>query len=617
MIRLMILTFVLTCHPVAAYFPRNYTVDAFSCSQPTIIHAYDALSACNQSHGTSGEGKSRRITLLKKVDRNSVKSFKCELARSKFLIYCGAYSHMKLLRPPILNEAVKMSAEECKKISRTRIYTLPTGKSYPLTVNVVTNIPLIEHGSVNWEANNMFCQGTDVMYHGELHKNVLVYTTLVIKVTEVVLDTNREAWIDQMSQVQLPDRCMHKKTCETDTATYVDVEQPPTCQLERVRTITMRTIIQGNQEIYVDDDSMLVLQPAGLAPVPEECGVTHVHGTQFNVLFVTEDPNVHVPDLESINLDYDTALAVQGDYIRFRTDQLRREAEDQISTRICRSGVHLHDVVPVTQDGRVLRRRGDLVQQIQCQPVRVIVAVGTTPSSQCYPDHLPGYWNGELILINSETRVITPLAQVHQANCSQDDTVFLLDSSGAVFLYANPEIRAQPKGSLLSRLEILPHHSSEYKGTSVLYTSQEYRQLHRFLLEHHARKSVRQKLLDAACDGGRCGGYNPGSTAFLPSSSIFAEVPKVPSVEQWFHQYLSTPGLVGGWCFLIYLCISIQLKLLSIFRCTRVPTRGADPASVNIALTPTSQPTERDLVQPEQIHPAPRAVTFSDRHHYI
>ena len=587
MIRLMALTYVLPCQPVAAYFPHNYTVDAFSCSQPTIIHAYDALSACNQSHGTSVEGKSRRITLLKKVDRNSVKSFKCELARSKFLIYCGAYSHMKLLRPPILNEAVKMSAEECKKISRTRIYTLPTGKSYPLTVNVVTNIPLIEHGSVNWEANNMFCQGTDVMYHGELHKNVLVYTTLVIKVTEVVLDTNREAWIDQMSQVQLPDRCMHKKTCETDTA------------------------------IYVDDDSMLVLQPAGLAPVPEECGVTHVHGTQFNVLFVTEDPNVHVPDLESINLDYDTALAVQGDYIRFRTDQLRREAEDQISTRICRSGVHLHDVVPVTQDGRVLRRRGDLVQQIQCQPVRVIVAVGTTPSSQCYPDHLPGYWNGELILINSETRVITPLAQVHQANCSQDDTVFLLDSSGAVFLYANPEIRAQPKGSLLSRLEILPHHSSEYKGTSVLYTSQEYRQLHRFLLEHHARKSVRQKLLDAACDGGRCGGYNPGSTAFLPSSSIFAEVPKVPSVEQWFHQYLSTPGLVGGWCFLIYLCISIQLKLLSIFRCTRVPTRGADPASVNIALTPTSQPTERDLVQPEQIHPAPRAVTFSDHHHYI
>ena len=524
---------------------------------------------------------------------------------------------MKLLRLPLLNEAVKMSAEECQKISRTRIYTLPTGKSYPLAVNVVTNIPLIEHGLVNWEANNMFCQGTDVMYHGELHKNVLVYTTLVIKVTEVVLDTNREAWIDQMSQVQLPDRCMHKKTCETDTATYVDVEQPPTCQLERVRTITMRTIIQGNQEIYVDDDSMLVLQPAGLAPVPEECSVTHVHGTQFNVLFVTEDPNVHVPDLESINLDYDTALAVQGDYIRFRTDQLRREAEDQISTRICRSGVHLHDVVPVTQDGRVLRRRGDLVQQIQCQPVRVIVAVGTTPSPQCYPDHLPGYWNGELILINSETRVITPLAQVHQANCSQDDTVFLLDSSGAVFLYANPEIRAQPKGSLLSRLEILPHHSSEYKGTSVLYTSQEYRQLHRFLLEHHARKSVRQKLLDAACDGGRCGGYNPGSTAFLPSSSIFAEVPKVPSVEQWFHQYLSTPGLVGGWCFLIYLCISIQLKLLSIFRCTRVPTRGADPASVNIALTPTSQPTERDLVQPEQIHPAPKAVTFSDHHHYI
>ena len=616
MIWLTALTYVLSCLPVGAYFPRNYTVDAFSCNQPTIIHAYDALSACNQSRGSSVEGETKRVTLLQQVDRHSVKSFKCELAQNKFLIYCGAYSHMKLLRPPILNEAVKMSAEECKKISRTRIYTLPTGKSYPLAVNVVTNIPLIEHGSVNWEANNMFCQGTDVLYHGEMHKNVLVYTTLVIKVTEVMLDTNREAWIDQSSQIQLPDRCMHKRTCETDTATYVNTEQPPTCHLERIRTLEMRTILQGGQEIYVDDTSMLVVQPGGLAPVPEDCGVTHVRRTQFSVLFVTEDPDVRVPELESINLDYDTALAVQGDYIRFRTDQLQREAEDQISTRICRSGLHLHDVVPVTQDGRVLRRRGDLVQQIQCQPVQVVVAVGTTPSSKCYPDHLPGYWNGELILINSETRVITPMAQVHQANCSQDDTVFLRDSTGEFFLYANPEIRVQPKGSLLSRLEILPHHSEGYKGTSVLYTSQEYSQLHKFLLEHHARKSVRQKLLDAACDGGRCGGYNPGSTAFLPASSIFAEVPTVPSVEQWLHQYLSTPGLVGGWAFLVYLCVNIQLKLYSLFRCTRVQS-SRDPAAVNIALTTTSQPAEMEMPQPEQIRPAMKAVTFSEDRQYI
>ena len=121
---------------------------------------------------------------------------------------------------------------------------------------------------------------------------MLVYTTLVIKVTEVVLDTNREAWIDQMSQMQLPDRCMHKRTYETDTATYVDIEQPPTCHLEKIRTMNMHTIIQGKKEIYVDDASMLVIQPAGLVPVPEDCGVTHVRRTQFSVLFVTEDQNV-------------------------------------------------------------------------------------------------------------------------------------------------------------------------------------------------------------------------------------------------------------------------------------------------------------------------------------
>ena len=94
-------------------------------------------------------------------------------------------------------------------------------------------------------------------------------------------------------------------------------------------------------------------------------------------------------------------------------------------------------------------------------------------------------------------------------------------------------------------------------------------------------------------------------------------MPKVPLMKQLFHKYLSTPGLVGGWAFLIYLCISIQLKLMSLFRCTRVPSSRVDPAAVNMALTPTRQPAEPELIQPEQIHQAPRAVTFSDQHQYI
>ena len=42
-----------------------------------------------------------------------------------------------------------------------------------------------------------------------------------------------------------------------------------------------------------------------------------------------------------------------------------------------------------------------------------------------------------------------------------------------------------------------------------------------------------------------------------------------------------------------------------------------DPAAVNIALTTTSQPAEMEMLQPEQIRPAMKAVTFSEDRQYI
>ena len=110
------------------------------------------------------------LTVLQDANFQIVSGIRCTKEVSKFLVYCGSYSHMKFFGPPTVLEPSVITTEECSDMYRRRAY-IYKGQTIKIEPNTVISIPMIVHGSVIHDETNVYCTGAKFTIDGEQHSN--------------------------------------------------------------------------------------------------------------------------------------------------------------------------------------------------------------------------------------------------------------------------------------------------------------------------------------------------------------------------------------------------------------------------------------------------------------
>ena len=122
-----------------------------------------------------GEEKAERtVTILQSADFQIVSGKHCTKEVSKFLVYCGSYSHMKFFGPPTVLVSLVISTKECMDMYQRRAY-IYKGQTIKIEPNTIVSIPMIVDGSVSHDKNNVYCTGTKFTIEGEQHNNMLSF----------------------------------------------------------------------------------------------------------------------------------------------------------------------------------------------------------------------------------------------------------------------------------------------------------------------------------------------------------------------------------------------------------------------------------------------------------
>ena len=92
----------------------QFTLEGFDCRNTSKVVSFltkDWCSPANRSDTFLGEKKT--VTILQDAKFQIVSGIRCTKQVSKFLVYCGLYSHMKLFGPPTILEPSVITTEEC------------------------------------------------------------------------------------------------------------------------------------------------------------------------------------------------------------------------------------------------------------------------------------------------------------------------------------------------------------------------------------------------------------------------------------------------------------------------------------------------------------------------
>ena len=90
----------------------SYSVDYFDCRTPKGISRYDVSRACEEDR--MNDPTKQTYYLLQKQEITQLKGHSCQVIKSSFLLYCGAWSHQKFAEVPKIEITQEVTRLECQ-----------------------------------------------------------------------------------------------------------------------------------------------------------------------------------------------------------------------------------------------------------------------------------------------------------------------------------------------------------------------------------------------------------------------------------------------------------------------------------------------------------------------
>ena len=161
---------------------QSYQLRYNDCSKPTSISNINVKTACDKEKTMNNVTTTFRLLQRKRETR--LKGFKCQILKSDFLLYCGAFSHQKMLRTPMIDVLSRVTVNHCWEMVTVQAFTAPgsnhieqleLGKENVLHVNSL--------GQLHPD-NNVWCEGQSIKIGGSVVNEAIELTQCKIMLIE-------------------------------------------------------------------------------------------------------------------------------------------------------------------------------------------------------------------------------------------------------------------------------------------------------------------------------------------------------------------------------------------------------------------------------------------------
>ena len=365
------------------------------------------------------------VNIFHVTTSTAVRAARCTMRVSRFVLYCGASSHMKLMYPPDILAPEEITSQNCREMWDRKGYILPDGRIIPVNLNAETSFSYLSHGTLEYSTSNVYCTGATIMLRGEQHMQVLEYLTINLEVDEVTLEIEGDTVIDTDHHVTLPPEC-GQQDCNTGADAYVLIDRPLRCPLKRIRTLSMQEITletkSGKKPFLLDDQHEIILEErrtdgALIALCPQ---VGDIKETQFKEIRIVRGPgDRQVPWAEGVDVNIDLELRMTAEYLSYQTESMLQKELELVRGTFCRLQTHTLQKVEKSPFHRaaMIRVRGQVVQEYFCQEEEVTLREGQDTGPDCYEDAIPVNVNGEVKYYEISTHLLLNQIDVDRTAC--------------------------------------------------------------------------------------------------------------------------------------------------------------------------------------------------------
>ena len=107
---------------------QTYRVKFRDCSTPTNIKQINIFTACDSEN--ESENEVEELAVLQQMRNQILKGHKCQVKRSQWTLYCGAFSHERFIKVPEIEIVQALSATECENLVNTNTFISHYGSTH-------------------------------------------------------------------------------------------------------------------------------------------------------------------------------------------------------------------------------------------------------------------------------------------------------------------------------------------------------------------------------------------------------------------------------------------------------------------------------------------------------
>ena len=466
---------------------QPYSVNYQDCSKPTSVSEVNLHEACSKQDEEPIVPK--KYTILQKRQHEKAQGHSCKVKRSTFTVYCGAYSHNKLVQAPSIEVPEDISSHECSSMVNHKRYISHYGTTHVVDIGE-TIFTASERGVIKAEEGNIYCEGEEMKINNEIIEGVLILSQYRITITEedYIIDNNKVEVVSD--HIILPEECTPEKgQCELPGSVFL-WKYERKCPYVKIKEIQL----QNENGLLVDHGNKLIFTKEDRARMGAPCPVGNLYYTEYSDLYLSEESEFDFVRELSMSLYVKT----RSNYANYIMEQRTKENDILTKTSECKTRMNRvgDEIRPMSGD-YFSKRIGEVLLIFQCQPKTAKVA---EDQNQCYR-HLPVYIENKLHFVNSETGIL--VKDGTKIPCTEELFAPAYKTNEGKWITVNPQVklRTTPKNSTMIDYTKEVHEDLSVGG---LYSDAEFADWEGMVYWSSFKEAAVEHLSQGVCRGSNC-----------------------------------------------------------------------------------------------------------------
>ena len=353
----------------------SHSIRYQDCTTPLRVNTFNAFEICNNPAESKTQPHYYKILMPRKTIK--MKGYRCTVRKSTFMLYCGAFSHTKLMRTPEIEVLETVTKDQCLHMVNSGKFRVPStgsllhvaiGEEHVHAVNALGVVHA--EGSVSCEGQQLKIQGTNIV------NNVIDMEQFKITIAKENYIQSGDRVENVQDHVKFPASCgVGDRGCSTVMGTYTWDIPAERCQFEEARSDGK---FYEDGEYLVDKDHKLRVKLGEDVMMSNHCPTGKIWYTDQTDIMLTKTAGY--PRMPAADLDIFLYINSRQDYLQYHLEKSRGDLENDMKKTICNTQYN-SEQNKIYQIGKLnALRRGDVVYTFTCKNETGIIA----SSDKCY-----------------------------------------------------------------------------------------------------------------------------------------------------------------------------------------------------------------------------------------